>query len=34
VTGQLERAAEHLGDAVLSAWTEAGQPAAPGGAAK
>jgi len=32
--GQLERAAEHLGDAVLSAWVEAGKPPAPGGVTK
>lgn len=29
VTGQLEHAAEHLGDAILSAWAEAGKPPAP-----
>ena len=31
VEGQLGQAAQHLGDAILSAWTEAGRPAAPGG---
>ena len=30
VKGQLEHAAAHLGDAVLSAWIAAGNPAAPG----